>query len=116
VGARERRLLAEHTSKDGVLVHEDGSKTYTGDLLEAYRRHVQKSMFHGFDFDATMLRIASTNPTLPGVDSPEIHHQDTLSTSIQERYPRTRRTALGGPREPAVRGEPRRGGRPPEAK
>jgi type I restriction enzyme M protein len=45
-------------------------------------------MFHGFDFDATMLRIASMNLMLHGVDNPDIHYQDTLSNSFPERYPK----------------------------
>ena len=53
--------------------------TYTGDLLEPYRKHIQSGMFHGFDFDTTMLRIASMNLMLHGVDTPDIHYQDTLS-------------------------------------
>jgi type I restriction enzyme M protein len=44
-------------------------------------------MFHGFDFDATMLRIAAMNLMLHGVDDPDIHYQDTLSTSFTERFP-----------------------------
>ena len=44
-------------------------------------------MFHGFDFDATMLRIAAMNLLLHGVDAPDIHYQDTLSNSFPERFP-----------------------------
>jgi type I restriction enzyme M protein len=44
-------------------------------------------MFHGFDFDATMLRIASMNLMLHGVDNPDIHYQDTLSNSFPEHFP-----------------------------
>jgi type I restriction enzyme M protein len=45
-------------------------------------------MFHGFDFDATMLRIASMNLMLHGVDNPDIHYQDTLSNSFPEKFPK----------------------------
>ena len=44
-------------------------------------------MFHGFDFDATMLRIAAMNLLLHGVDAPDIHYQDTLSNSFTEQFP-----------------------------
>ena len=47
-------------------------------------------MFHGFDFDATMLRIAAMNLMLHGVDDPDIHYQDTLSTSFTDRFPHSR--------------------------
>ena len=43
-------------------------------------------MFHGFDFDSTMLRIASMNLMLHGVDNPDIHYQDTLSNSFPEKF------------------------------
>lgn len=57
-----------------------------GDKLEEYRGHIQSGMFHGFDFDATMLRIASMNLMLHGVDNPDIHYQDTLSNSFPEKF------------------------------
>ena len=36
-------------------------------------------MFHGFDFDGTMLRIGSMNMTLHGVDNPDIRYKDSLA-------------------------------------
>ncbi len=79
-------LLKEYTSPHGRLKGESGEVIYTGDKLEPYRAHVQNGMFHGFDFDATMLRIASMNLMLHGVDNPDIHYQDTLSNSFPERF------------------------------
>lgn len=79
-------LLEEHTSPKGILVGEGGEKVYTGDKLEPYRAHIQNDMFHGFDFDSTMLRIASMNLMLHGVESPDIHYQDTLSNSFPEKF------------------------------
>src|SRR4051812_3028543 len=83
-----QHLLEKFTSPQGVVTHDDGQKTYTGDLLEPYRKHIQTGMFHGFDFDATMLRIAAMNLMLHGVESPDIHYQDTLSNSFPERFPK----------------------------
>jgi len=82
-------LYQTHTSEAGVLVDEDtGEKTYTGDLLsEEAKAHMRKGMFHGFDFDATMLRIAAMNLLLHGVDAPDIHYQDTLANSFPDRFP-----------------------------
>lgn len=84
-------LLRKHTSPEGIL-HETNANgkeetVYTGDLLMEHRQHIQKRMFHGFDFDATMLRIASMNLLLHGVETPDIHYQDTLSNSFTERFP-----------------------------
>ena len=63
-------------------------RPYTGDLLEPYRKHIQNGMFHGFDFDVTMLRIAAMNLMLHGVETPDIHYQDTLSNSFPEKFPK----------------------------
>ena len=46
---------------------------------EAKRRHFHNEMFHGFDFDPTMLRIGSMNMTLHGVDNPDISYRDSLA-------------------------------------
>ena len=83
-----QHLLEKYSSPEGVIVHEDGQKTYSGDLLEPYRKHIQTALFHGYDFDTTMLRIAAMNLMLHGVESPDIHYQDTLSNSFPERFAR----------------------------
>lgn len=43
------------------------------------REHFNREMFHGFDFDATMLRIGSMNMMLHGIESPKIEARDSLS-------------------------------------
>jgi len=45
----------------------------------ASRDHFHTKMFHGFDFDGTMLRIGSMNMTLHGVDDPDIRYKDSLA-------------------------------------
>jgi type I restriction enzyme M protein len=52
---------------------------YPGDLLHPYMDHISNGMFHGFDFDATMLRIAAMNMLLHNIESPCIEYKDTLS-------------------------------------
>lgn len=86
-------LLREHTSKAGKHVEQvDGEEhnTYSGDLLvqQGHRAHVDTDMFHAYDFDATMLRIASMNLVMHGVGEPDVHYQDTLSQSFEERHPK----------------------------
>lgn len=65
-------------------------RTHHDALLEpAQRRHFNHSMFHGFDFDRTMLRIGSMNMLLHDVESPDIRNRDSLSESAAdeaERY------------------------------
>lgn len=55
----------------------------------AQRDHFHHRMFHGFDFDHTMLRIGSMNMLLHGVDSPDISYRDSLAqdhSSEEEKY------------------------------
>jgi type I restriction enzyme M protein len=83
-------LLRTHTSAGMVeerQVNGHTEKIYAGDLLEPHWDHIRRDMFHGFDFDATMLRIAAMNLLLHGVDNPDIHYQDTLSGSFTDRFP-----------------------------
>ena len=95
------QALRKHfTSPKGVLVEKvpiedkDGNptgefreeKTWTGDLIEPHQwKHIKSEMFHGFDFDVTMLRIAAMNMMLHEIDTPDINYQDTLSTNFTDR-------------------------------
>lgn len=85
-------LQRKYSSPELVETLEDGSKSYPGDLLEPYCEHIQNGLFHGFDFDVTMLRIAAMNLMLHGVENPDIHYMDTLSkrftplTGTQHRF------------------------------
>lgn len=42
-------------------------------------KHFHNAMFHGYDFDNTMLRIGSMNMQLHGVENPSISYQDSLA-------------------------------------
>jgi type I restriction enzyme M protein len=42
-------------------------------------QHFHRGMFHGFDFDSTMLRIGSMNMLLHGVENPDIRYRDSLA-------------------------------------
>lgn len=68
--------------------HGDPVRVYPGDLLDPYRDHIERDMFHGFDFDATMLRIAAMNMLLHGIESPCIEYQDALADNFADRFPR----------------------------
>ena len=85
-------LRRKYTSPEGkvVEINSEGEEeiTYSEDLLEPYRKHVEKDMFFGFDFDTTMLRIAAMNLMLHDVDQPNINYQDTLSNSFGEKFPK----------------------------
>ncbi|MEZ9368453.1 N-6 DNA methylase [Shewanella sp. 10N.286.51.B2] len=97
-------LLEKYTSKEGIereaLFDEDGKPLldvdgnavenvlYSGDLIEPEQRaHIDTKMFNGFDFDATMLRVAAMNLVMHGIKQPGIHYQDTLSQRFSENFP-----------------------------
>ena len=53
------------------------------------KHHFHHEMFHGFDFDNTMLSIGSMNMLLHGVENPDIVYQDSLAqdhSSDADRY------------------------------
>src|SRR6185369_9368851 len=56
---------------------------------EAQKSHFNTKLFNGFDFDSTMLRIASMNMMLHGVENPAIERRDALAgsdTIIEDAY------------------------------
>ncbi len=50
----------------------------------AQRKHFHNSMFHGYDFDSTMLRIGSMNMLMHGIEAPDIRYRDSLSEGASE--------------------------------
>lgn len=102
VGTLEE-LKQRYTSPDGVieeeLINDKGQrvvdKNYTGDLLDQQQwQHIRTQMFHGFDFDSTMLRIAAMNLYMHGAEDPDIHYQDSLAQSFAERFPTSEKDAF----------------------
>ena len=45
----------------------------------AQSKHFHEAMFHGYDFDNTMLRIGSMNMQLHGIQNPNITYRDSLA-------------------------------------
>lgn len=45
--------------------------------------HFHNAMFHGHDFDGTMLRIGSMNMALHGVDGADVSYNDSLSETVE---------------------------------
>ncbi|WP_341678704.1 class I SAM-dependent DNA methyltransferase [Niveibacterium sp. SC-1] len=84
-------LLRKHSSAAGThteVIDGEPVTLFSGDLLQPHRKHVDSDMFHAFDFDATMLRIATMNLVMHGVAEPDVHYQDTLSQKFEDRHPR----------------------------
>jgi type I restriction enzyme M protein len=90
-------LLRQHSSAAGThkdMIDGQEQIRYSGDLLGEHRTHVDTDMFHAYDFDATMLRIATMNMVMHGVKQPDVHYQDTLSQSFEERHPKGSKNAF----------------------
>lgn len=51
---------------------------------KSQRKRFHESMFHGFDFDSTMLRIGSMNMLLHQIERPDIRYRDSLSEGAGE--------------------------------
>ena len=62
--------------------------------MTPWRNHVDNNMFHGYDFDTTMLRIAAMNLIMHGVEAPDIHYQDTMSQSFSTNFPQASKNAF----------------------
>jgi type I restriction enzyme M protein len=65
------------------------SKHYRDELFvkagsKELQEHFKKTMFHGFDTDQTMLRIASMNLMMHGIEDPNIFYRDSLSKDNTE--------------------------------
>jgi len=90
-------LLRQHSSAAGThkeVIDGEEHISYSGDQLGEHRAHVDTDMFHAYDFDATMLRIATMNLVMHGVKQPDVHYQDTLSQSFEERHPKGSKNAF----------------------
>lgn len=85
--------LMKPTLKDTICDPAMGSAGFIVEsakyVLEHYKKellntdnmkHYKSGMLHGFDTDATMLRIGAMNLMLHGVDNPDIAYRDSLST------------------------------------
>ncbi len=82
-----KHIIKENTSKDGMVTR-NGVKIHTGDKLsQAERKVLHEKSIYGFDFDASMLRVASMNLLLHGIDNPNIEYQDAFSSNFFERHP-----------------------------
>jgi type I restriction enzyme M protein len=60
----------------GEYIRERRPGTFTDPKLI---KHFHHGLFHGFDFDNTMLRIGSMNMLLHGVENPDVVYRDSLA-------------------------------------
>lgn len=64
-------------------IKEHHSEIFTEVKLQDQKDHYHK-MFHGFDTDRTMVRLAAINLYVHGIEHPNIMHMDALSTDNEE--------------------------------
>ena len=83
-----QHILTQHTSPDLRQIDENGmERGLVGDRLSDERQWqvLRQHMFHGYDFDTTMVRIGLMNLMLHGIDRPNLQYMDTLSKRYDER-------------------------------
>lgn len=60
----------------GEYLRDNHPEIFRDDKL---RHHFHHGLFHGYDFDNTMLRIGSMNMLLHGVENPDVTYRDSLA-------------------------------------
>lgn len=79
-------MLEKYTNPDSVFTDEEGVlHNRIGDMMsgDEWERFKTQS-FYGYDFDPSMVRIASMNLMLHSIDNPNIRQRDTLSKVYEE--------------------------------
>jgi type I restriction-modification system DNA methylase subunit len=71
--------LAKPTPHDVMVDPACGTCGFPVAVGEYLREHFNHALFHGFDFDNTMLRIGAMNMLLHGVENPDVSYRDSLS-------------------------------------
>ncbi|MGO6667024.1 type I restriction-modification system subunit M [Rhizobium ruizarguesonis] len=61
----------------GEYLREHNSKLF---MDTSMNKHFHNTMFHGYDFDQTMLRIGSMNMQLHGVEAADVRYRDSLAS------------------------------------
>lgn len=80
------QLAKSSSSNDQVYEADDDGfvrSSLTGNLTED-RKYILDQSLYGYDFDATMVRLALMNLMMHGVDNPNVDYQDTLSKGFNE--------------------------------
>ncbi len=79
-------ILEKYTRPESVFTDEEGIvHRRIGDMMESGDwEHFRTSMFYGFDFDPSMVRIASMNLMLHSIENPNVVQSDSLSKRYEE--------------------------------
>lgn len=79
-------ILEKYTKPESVFTDEEGNlHNKIGDMMSNDEwEHFKTNMFYGFDFDPSMVRIASMNLMLHSIDNPNVRQMDTMSKRYEE--------------------------------
>ena len=80
------QLARQNASADKTFTpDEDGFvRSSVSGLLTQDSKDILNQSLYGYDFDATMVRLALMNLMMHGIDNPNVDYQDTLSKSFTE--------------------------------
>lgn len=73
---------AQHTDKEVLRLEWDGTPHDILPVWPGGAQHNFSSLFHGYDNDRTMVRIAWMNLILHDLETPEVHQLDSLSKRL----------------------------------
>jgi type I restriction enzyme M protein len=78
--------LARTAKKDETFTPDDDGfiRSSISGLLTQDNKDILEQSLHGYDFDATMVRLALMNLMMHGIDNPHVDYQDTLSKGFTE--------------------------------
>jgi type I restriction enzyme M protein len=79
--------LARKKAKKGQVFKPDDDgfvRTSLSGVLTQNNKNILEQSLHGYDFDATMVRLALMNLMMHGIDNPAVDYKDTLSKGFTE--------------------------------
>lgn len=79
-------VLEKYTRTESIFTDEDGNThNRIGDMMSNEEwEHFKNDMFYAFDFDPSMVRIASMNLMLHSIDNPNVRQVDAMSKTYEE--------------------------------
>jgi type I restriction enzyme M protein len=88
---------AEHTDKEVLRLEWDGAPHDVLPVWPEGEQHNFSNLFHGYDNDRTMVRIAWMNLILHDLETPEVHQLDSLSKRLLDEQSGTYDYILANP-------------------
>lgn len=79
-------ILEKYTRQESIFTDENGIvHNRIGDMMSNEEwEHFRNEMFYAFDFDPSMVRIASMNLMLHSIDNPNVRQMDAMSKRYEE--------------------------------